>query len=175
MQERSWKEILPQGRLEIGYEFVKDARRSYRGRCERSRLGCDRLNLQRWRGFHRRGWDMGDRGRQCSRYLFHHDRRFVTGRRNFVEREFGRRFVDSEFRNGLDGGTVFHNSGGLRSGLNFSPERVQCSFVGTESLKLLESRRGLLGHAMLEIEADLFDAFGGLFRDEVSGLGCWRF
>ena len=38
MQERSWKEILAQGRLEIGYEFVKDARRSYSGRRERSRL-----------------------------------------------------------------------------------------------------------------------------------------
>src|ERR1700727_2324372 len=134
MQERSWKEILPQGRLEIGYEFVKDARRTYRGRCERSRLGCDRLNLQRWGGFHRRSWHMGARGRQCSRYLFHHDRSFVTGRRNFVDREFGRRFVDSEFRNGLDGGTVFHNPGGAERSLNFIPERALGLFAGTDSL-----------------------------------------
>ena len=63
----------------------------------------------------------------------------------------------------------------MRGSFNLSLKSAQYRLVRCESLKFFESGGSLLGHAMLEIETNLFDAFGGFFLAGRREMGLCRF
>lgn len=72
------------------------------------------LNLH---GFHR-----GLRRRRLRRRFLDYGRILMSSGWSLVDGEFGGRLVDSEFRDGLDGGNFFPGGGRLRRGFDFSTE-----------------------------------------------------
>ena len=75
--------------------------------------------------------------------------------------------IDREFRDGLDCGQLLGCRSVLRGGLHFGADRVERGFVIGDSLQLFEGCRRLLGHAVIEVEADFFDGLGRLLRVEL--------
>ncbi len=152
VRTRLREKTLAEGRLKIGDELFQDAG----GRFADGKLGCGRFNVKcrrmlRFRNRRLRFGSLVDDGRS-----------FVGCGRNFVAGEFGRGLVGGEFRNGLNR-CHFFGGGVLGSGHYFRFNGRQDGFVGGEGLKLLEGCRGLLRHAVLEIETDFLDNLVGFF------------
>ena len=57
--------------------------------------------------------------------------------------------------------TAASSSALLRGGFDFGAEFSNLGLIAGQSLKLRQGCHGLLGHAMREIETNLFDGFGG--------------
>jgi len=104
VRDCSGKEILAQGRFEIGDEFLKHARRGCRRMLDRSRLRCGLLSgllsVGHGRSFQVRGFHRSDWGRRWGSNFFDYrffdcglfDYDFVDYGRGFVSR--GWNFVD---------------------------------------------------------------------------------
>ena len=84
------------------------------------RRGCGGLSVEHGRSFDVSGFHRSDRGRRWGSSFF--DYGFFD--HGFFDCGFGSRFVDGEFRDGLDGGDFFHGRRGLGSGCDFNSKRV---------------------------------------------------
>ena len=144
------------------------------GRLRSGSFGSGRLNAASSGSLHGHGFHWRKRRWWFYRKLLDRDGLIESGRRNFVsdfiDSKFGGRFLGCEIRNRFESGDLFfRRGGGMRSSFNLGPQGAQNRFVGGEGLKFFESSFSLLGHAVLEIETNLFDAFGSLF---LAGLCC---
>ena len=184
MRDGSGQKAIAQRRFEIGDEFLEDAGRRCDcrldcGRLGRGSFGRGRLNAASSGRFHGHGFHWRKRSRWFHRKLLDRDGLIESGGGNFVndfiDSKFGGRFVGCEIRNRLESGDSLRQRRGMRGSFNLRPKGAQYRFVRGEGLKFFESGCGLLGHAVLEIEANLFDAFGGFFLAGLRRAGICRF
>ena len=172
MRDGSGQKAIAQRGFEIRDEFLEDAGRRCDcrldcGRLGRGSFGRGRLNAASNGRFHVHGFHWRKRSRRFHRKLLDGNGLIESGGGNFVnyfiDSKFGGRFVGCEIRNRLERGDLFDSGDGMRGSFNLRPKGAQYRLVRRESLKFFESGGSLLGHAVLEIEANLFDALGGFF------------
>jgi hypothetical protein len=88
LRDRSWQEILSQGRFQIGNEFLEDAVRRLDRRFDHGRLIRDELSVERSRSFFLRDWS-----RWLGSNFFDGNRLFRSNRGNVIHGEFRDRIV----------------------------------------------------------------------------------